>query len=70
MSFSIFFLGWREALQRKVSLDDLAIAIEHSGKIIPLGMCTARNAVRDVIEAAAFAVDSCEGVRGCAWGGR
>ncbi len=44
------------------------IAIEHSGKIIPLGMCTARNTVGDVIEAAAFAVNSCEGVRCCAWG--
>lgn len=29
MSFSFSFLGWREALQRKVSLDDLTIAIEY-----------------------------------------
>ena len=63
MSVSIFFLGWGEALQRKVLLDDLTIAIEHGGEVISLGTCTARDAVGDVIEAVAFAVNSCEGVK-------
>jgi len=61
--FSIFFLGWREALQGKVSLDGLTIAIEHEGEVIPLGTCAAKDAVRDVIGAITFAVKSCEGVR-------
>ncbi len=63
MSFSIFFLGWEEVLQGKVSLDDLTIAIGNGDEVIPLGTCTARDAVGDVIEAVAFATNSCEGVK-------
>ncbi|NJE61918.1 hypothetical protein [Thermococcus sp. 21S7] len=63
MSFSIFFLGWEEVLQGEVSVDDLTVALKHGEKVIPLGLCFARDAVRDAIDAIAFAASSCEGVK-------
>ena len=57
------FLGWKEALRGEVSVDDLTVAIKHGEKVIPLGLCFTRDAVGDVIDAIAFATNSCEGVK-------
>ena len=63
MSFSFVFFGWEEALRGDVSIDDLTVAIKHGEKVIPLGLCFAKDAVGDVIDAIAFATNSCEGVK-------
>ncbi|QDA31169.1 hypothetical protein FH039_05555 [Thermococcus indicus] len=63
MPFSIFFFGWEEALRGEVPADTLTIAIKHGDETIPLGDCFTKDAVRDVIDAIAFATNSCEGVK-------
>ncbi|NPB03080.1 MAG: hypothetical protein GXO39_01510 [Thermotogae bacterium] len=62
-SVCFVFFGWEEALRGEVSVDDLTVALKHGEKVIPLGLCFARDAVGDVIDAIAFAVSSCEGVK-------
>ncbi|AEH24258.1 hypothetical protein PYCH_05700 [Pyrococcus yayanosii CH1] len=63
MSFSFVFFGFEEALRGEVPEDTLTIAIKHGDEIIPLGDCFTKDAVGDVIEAIAFAINSCEGVK-------
>ncbi|MCA6213825.1 hypothetical protein GQS78_06090 [Thermococcus bergensis] len=63
MSFSFIFFGFEEALRGEVSADTLTIAIKHGDEIMPLGDCFTKDAVGDIIEAIAFAVNSCEGVK-------
>lgn len=63
MSFSFIFFGFEEALRGEVPADTLTIAIKSGYEIIPLGDCFTRDAVGDIIDAIAFTVSSCEGVK-------
>ncbi|AEH24262.1 hypothetical protein PYCH_05740 [Pyrococcus yayanosii CH1] len=62
MSFSFVFFGFEEALRGEVPEDTLTIAIKHGEKTTLLGDCFTKDPVGDVIEAIAFAINSCEGI--------
>ena len=63
MSFSFIFFGLEEALRGEISEDTLTIAIKYGDKTILLGECFTKDAIRDVIEATAFAAGSCRGIK-------